>query len=246
MTEHGTLEANICRHCQNRCISCSHGSPWAKPYFMEPDQLARDLDALKKVLTVQQFYCLGGEPLLHPRILDLLDVGRASGIAKENCILTNGRLLPKMPEAFWTKLDVIRISVYPTLDRSVIELAEQKKKQYGFYLGLDFISTFWKQFEVSFDGRTFDKCPWKGGCWTVHDGYFYLCPQSAFFTDQFMGLAQNIDGLPLHDGLTDESFKAYLNRKEPYNACRICHSYKVQVPWREAGSLEEWIQESTI
>ena len=213
---------------------------------MEPAQLEKDLAVLNKFMRVQQFYCLGGEPLLHPKILEMLDVGRKSGIAKENCILTNGQRLDQMPEEFWTKLDVVRISVYPNLDRKIIALAEEKKKQYGFFLGFDYIDVFWKQFAVSPTGETFKGCPWKGACWTVHDGHFYLCPQSAFWTDQFMGLPQNIDGLPLDDSLTEEKLIAYANRTEPYKACRMCHSYKERVTWKEASTLEQWIKESTL
>lgn len=245
MIEHGTLEANVTRHCTNRCTNCSHANPFHPPYFMAPEQLAQDLAALKPVLKVKQFYCLGGEPLLHPQILDLLDVGRASGIAQEICVLTNAMLLDRMPEAFFQKINVLRISVYPKLPRERMELAKAKQKQYGFYLGFDGVSLFWKQFEANPLGESFHQCPWKGACWTVHDGHFYLCPQAAFWPDRFFGLPQWHDGLPLA-GLTEEKLSAYVNRKEPFIACRLCGSYKKQVPWTESATYEDWIRDSKV
>jgi hypothetical protein len=213
---------------------------------MAPETLARDLERLKPFLSVQQFFALGGEPLLHPKIVEILDVARASGIAREIGVLTNGSLLDRMPEEFWTKIDILRISVYPKLDPKLLDLARGRSERHKFYLGLDGITVFWKQFQVNPGGKTFFNCPWKGSCWTVHEGHFYLCPQSAFWTDKFLNLPQAINGLPLDENLTEEKLLDYANRKVPFAACSICNSYAVQVPWKESHNLEEWIKESTL
>lgn len=239
-----TLEANVVTHCMNKCCNCSHASPWNKPYFMPVEVLEQDLATLAQFMRVKQFFLLGGEPLLHPQILDLLDVANASPIASETCVLTNGRLFSRMPQEFWTKFDFLRISAYPNLDRAEISLAEGKSKQFGFGMGVDWISTFWQQFEKS-EGKHFLQCPWRERCLTVHHHYLYLCPAAAFFPEAFMGMDKSPDGLAL-DGLTEEKLAAYLDRKEPFETCKICHSFVRQTDWHEVHDREQWIKESTL
>ena len=54
---------------------------------------SRDLAVARDVLRPRYFKLVGGEPLLHPRLPELLDVARASGIAEVYSVTTNGVLL---------------------------------------------------------------------------------------------------------------------------------------------------------
>ena len=248
MIEHGTLEANVTRHCINSCACCSHASPISPRYFMEPKQLEKDIAGLKPFVHFKQFYLLGGEPLLHPRVCDLLDIVTASGIANDTCMLTNGVLLNRVPPEFWDKVDFIRMSAYDKPNRSeVVAYAKKLCAEHNVGLGVDYIDLFWKQFKPSpDDGRaSFAMCPWKGACWTVHDGHFYLCPGSAFYPDTIMSLPQNVDGLPI-EGLTEQKFLDFINRKEPLRTCTICHSFKERNPWHEVHGREAWIKDATL
>jgi hypothetical protein len=213
---------------------------------MEPDQLARDLAILSPLLKVGTFYCSGGEALLHPKIVELVKVAKASGISKCVAVLTNGRLLHKMPEEFWQSIDFLRVSVYPNLDWTNIGIAKVKALKYGFALGITESDQFFKQFSKTPVPDAFKRCPWKKECFVVHEGKFFLCPQSAFFPDRFMELPEGTDGLPLNESLTEENLTGYINRKLPFQACTICLSYTQQAPWREAVSEEEWKRLSTI
>ena len=98
------LEANIVRHCNNRCVACSHASAFQPAWTMTPEMLLRDLIALSPCIHANQFKLLGGEPTLHPDICEMLAVSHAAGIADEINVTTNGRLLPKMPPEFWEQL----------------------------------------------------------------------------------------------------------------------------------------------
>lgn len=246
MIERNTMESNVVTHCNNSCVSCSHASPFSKAYYMEPATLLNDLKVLQPFVRPKSFYLLGGEPLLHPKIDELIEVTWESGISKEVCILTNARLLDKMSDHFFKRVSSIRISVYPNLPREMITFAKEKSKQYGFGLAIDGISVFWKQFAIHPEGETFHGCPWKGACWTVHEGHLYLCPQAAFWPEKYLGLPCNIDGLNLHDGLTEQKILDYANRKEPLKACHICESYTVQVPWEECHDKSKWLKKSTV
>ncbi len=153
-----------------------------------------------------------------------------------------------MPEEFWQKIDILRLSVYKRLDPKMIELARAYANKYGFDLQAWEYPEFYQQLKaVRDDGvESFKGCPYKTDCYTVHEGHFYLCPQSAFFPKRFMGLAPNVDGLAL-DGMTDESLHGFLNRTEPLNGCKIClGGHKIKKPWAEARSRQDWIEASTF
>jgi hypothetical protein len=244
-----SLESNIVRRCINHCGSCSHASPFAEPYFMKPEQLAKDLATLKPFIHAGLFSILGGEPLLHPQICDFIDAVKASGISDTVEVLTNGMLLERMPEAFWEKLQRLVVSAYPNkFTPAMRRLAEERSKRHGFFFGAREYTEFYRQFKHEPDdgAESFKDCPWKLRCWTVHDGYFFLCPQSAFFTDSIMGLPQTTDGLPIDEKLTEQKLADFINQKEPFVSCRICHSYKEIVPWHEiTTNHEDWVKDAT-
>ncbi len=245
-----SLEANITRHCNQRCASCSHASPFASPYFMKPEQLAKDLATLKPLIHAGIFCVLGGEPLLHPQICDFLDVVNASGIADKSEVLTNGALLERMPEAFWAKLQRLVVSAYPGhFTPAIRSLVEERSRRHGFFMGIREYDKFYKQLKAKPDDgvASFLGCPWKQRCWTVHDGCFYLCPQAAFFPDSFMNLSIQTDGLPIDGTLTEQILSDFIHRQQPFVSCRICDPYTKLEPWHEVKtSKADWIKDATV
>ena len=65
---------------------------------------------------------LGGEPLLHPDLLSVIDAVRRSGVCDSISLTTNGLLLPRMTAEFWSAIDVVEVSLYP--NRSIKEEAQ--------------------------------------------------------------------------------------------------------------------------
>lgn len=243
------LEANLVHHCNNRCVACNHASAFTEPYIMSELSLKNDLAALAPVLHTA-FFCLqGGEPLLHPGILDMMDIAYHSGISDNYGILTNGKLFPKMPEEFWAKCRdqqvELRCSVYGNLSQDVQEFAQAKARQYGINYRPGPIRQFFKVLGNYPNGESFYGCPW-AQCHTVHDGHFYICPISTFWPKQFMGLPERIDGFPLA-GMKEEDLHAFIHRKTPLNSCRRCTGGKAPaVEWHECRTEEEWMKESTV
>lgn len=243
----GHLDINVVTHCNSRCTSCSHASPFTKAYYMSPETMARDLESIKPFLSFHRIQLVGGEPTLHPNISELLGVARRSGVGSSTSIITNGRLLPKMGDDFWNALEILQLSVYGNLDRSVIDLARKKATEHKFTFCFAEFTQFYLQFKSSpDDGESFNSCPWKTTCYTLHEGKFYLCPQSAFFPSLFQELPFGIDGLPL-EGLTEEKLSEFMSRDKPFNACKIClGSLAHIIPWSESKTKEEWIKGSTL
>jgi hypothetical protein len=240
----GHLDVNVASGCNFGCVSCSHAAPANKHEFMSPEVLAADLSNLSKVVRFHRIQMVGGEPTLHKKLPEMMRVSRASGIANEVMVITNGSLLKRMPDEFWQELDTLQLSIYPNLDTDIPEFARTKCAEFG----KPFYSTTYTQFHKQFrsepnDGSHFKTCHWRKDCWSVHCGRFYLCPQSIFFPKNFMGLEEGVDGLPL-EGITEESFSAFINRTEPLNACRICMANEMKPrPWAEA-KRSEWLEKS--
>lgn len=243
------LEANIVHHCVNRCCACNHGSPFADPYFMSELRLKKDLAALVPVLHTD-FFCLqGGEPLLHPGIIDMIDIACDSGIAEKCGILTNGRLFPRMPEEFWKRCGErqieLRCSVYPNLPEDVLRLAENLATRFGVNYRPGRIGAFSLMFGDYPNGESFRQCPWKT-CHTVHEGFFYICPISTFWPKQFMHLPEIVDGYCL-ETMTEEGLREFIERKTPLQSCRRCTgSQALQISWHECDTEEQWLKESTV
>lgn len=243
------LEINATRSCTNACVVCNHASTrFTEAYYMEPAALERDLLKIKDLLRVKLMFVQGGEPLLHPKVVDLLRLVANSGMAKQYGVLTNGKLLPRMKEDFWKLLAdykmELRMSCYPDLPEEIVPFALAKAAEYGFTVRPQAINSF-KPLFLKNNGNTYFGCPWNR-CLTIHEGWFYLCPLTAFFPKQFMSLPEHIDGLSL-DGLTEEKLGEFLKRDTPLETCKICAGARGQsIPWKQNGTKAEWEQEAGL
>ena len=243
------MEINATRHCTNACTNCNHASlKYTEHYFMDPAVLKRDLDVMKLHLRTKLLFVQGGEPLLHPNVVDLLRICLESGIAKQCGILTNGKLLKQQGDDLWALLRdghcELRLSCYPDLNPDIVPWIEAKAREWNFYVRPQQISTF-KPLFLKNDGRTYFGCPWNR-CLTIHEGYFYLCPLTTFFPKQYMGLDEHIDGIPI-EGMTDEKLDAFLHREHPLETCKICAGGRGQdIPWHQNTSKEEWESEAGL
>jgi organic radical activating enzyme len=250
------IEINITRHCNNSCAACNHGSPWAERYFMEPEVLWRDLAVLKPILHTKLLCLQGGEPLLHGRITELMDVIRASGVAGQYAILTNGKLLHNMPEEFYQRCASLmvgdkpfelRVTAYPNLDVRLLDRPAKKSQEYGFVFRVYQKVDFWKLFKQQPDeGREIWRTCYARECHTLHEGWFYHCPLSCFFPKQFFGWDEHIDGISL-DGITEGSLARFLSQTEPPKTCSRCAGGPgIAIPWHESKTFEEWMKAANV
>jgi hypothetical protein len=255
-TDYG-CEINAVRHCTNACVVCNHASTkYTEKYFMSLDVLKRDLDVMKNHLRTKLLFVQGGEPLLHPDIVQMMSLCYDSGIAKQCGVLTNGKLLPRMKDDFWEMLASrgmeLRISVYPDLPPDIVPWIHAVAQKFGFFVRPTEIGGFKPVFRSVPDGRTYFGCPWNR-CLTIHEGFFYLCPLSTFWPEQFMkrsekwkDISPTVDGLEI-EGMTDTRLGEFIGRRYPLESCKICSGATGDsIPWHQNHSKDEWEAEAGI
>lgn len=234
--EHGrivtrALEAHVVDHCNLTCAECCSLSPHLAPWFADPEALARDLARAAPLLAPRVFKLVGGEPLLHPDLVTLVEVVRASGIAPRISITTNGLLLDRTPDALWSAIDALTISLYPrpAIDAATRAAIEARAARFGVALN-------WKQQDefvvmtrptptddTAETSAVFEGCWIRERCHMLRAGRFYTCTRPPHFQAFHRGAHDfTADGLALADA-TVADLHAYLTRAEPLAACAHCY-----------------------
>jgi hypothetical protein len=215
----------------------------------------RDLAALAQVMRFYRFRFVGGEPLLHRELLAHVEAVRASGIAEEIQVCTNGALLDRTPEAVFAAIDTLTISWYPDphCDQAKIDRAVEICKRAGTKVGVLKIDEF-RRMQVArpFEDRTlvkaiYDTCEiahtWY--CQTFYEGRFYLCSRPLFTGPYLAKLGvsapdfRELDGIALHEPRLRERLVKALRSKQPLAACSYClGTVGRNQPWRQLPSAE--------
>jgi hypothetical protein len=224
-------EVNVTEHCNLSCRACSHLSPVLARHSIDPGTLERDLSLLAPHYRARRILLLGGEPLLHPKLLDVIRVARRSGVGEIVTVVTNGVLLPRMPSGFWAAVDRVEVSLYPgkELTAEQIEACSRSAETHGVELNLSRIAEFRESYAElgTLDGRLvrriYESCVlahvWR--CHTVADGYFYKCPPSYFIPKLIASV--DLDALRIEDdaGFGDRLLR-FLEDPTPLASCRNC------------------------
>src|SRR5215213_3438808 len=183
-------ELNVVSHCNLACRSCSHLAPVMSKSFVDVDSVFRDFSTLAKYFRPQYVKILGGEPLLHSNLLDIIDAIRRSGICEHIQVCTNGILLPRMLPPFWTKVNEIHMSIYPgkELNAEQLTYVRQQAQDYNVDLKLFYFDHFRESYseigtsDEQLVQRIYRTCQiahvWR--CHTVFNGYLFKCPQSIY------------------------------------------------------------------
>ena len=98
------IEIHLTEHCNLKCKYCSHFSAIAKEEYYDVNKYKKDMKRLSKITggKINVIQLLGGEPLLHPEINKLMNITRFYFPHTTIDIITNGLLLDKMPDSFWS------------------------------------------------------------------------------------------------------------------------------------------------
>lgn len=181
------FSVNIVDHCNLNCKYCDHFAPLAKEKYADIKDLEKDFKRISSLINIQLIGLMGGEPLLHPQLPEILKMARRVLPKTKLKIYTNGILLPQQNRLFWETCRDYNISIaisrYPiNLKLKTIYNASKKYNvKIRFYDGS--LYEFKKMFKLAFDmeGRLdpneMHKVCWqnKGGCSYLGDGKLYQC-----------------------------------------------------------------------
>ena len=251
---------HLAEHCNLNCCSCSHFSPLAEPEFLDPEEFRRDIIRLGELFNHEciEIQLMGGEPLLHPQIISIMKTARALFTKGRIVIVSNGILLPQMPDEFWQAChdNNIGISVthYPIkLDEAKIKaIAEKFNIDFEWFVS-DAVKNFFYLKPIDLAGKgnsvkNFAACVWANRCFQLRHGRLYTCmfiPYVYHFNKRF---SQNIEVTDMdsvniyEEGLSKDTILQRLS--EPLPACRFCKIPEVHgsVKWHVSEKkIDEWL-----
>ena len=147
------LEINIVDQCNLNCKGCTHFSNICDNKFVSLDKYKSDLEMIVEKFNLYNFRLLGGEPLLHPQLSELVDITRKILPNSRIIIVTNGLLINKLSDSVLKKLSernvIVSISLYePTFEmlESIINVLKQYNINYlindDYFKGTEVIEKF--------------------------------------------------------------------------------------------------------
>lgn len=195
-----TFEVSLVDHCNLSCQMCDHYSQLSDKWFVDMKQFELDMKRMGEICNhkLAAITLLGGEPTLHPKIIDCMKITREQFPDTELIVLTNGTLLVQLENSpngnFWQvckDLDVhITVTVYPVkLDYIAME---ELAKKYGVALAMSsdiHAKNLTKVVKIS-DKHTMDlsgsikkylcvNCLYFNKFCVLKDGKIYMCPIAA-------------------------------------------------------------------
>ena len=252
------FEVHLADHCNLNCISCTHFCPLVKEKFLDIDIFRRDCERIAELSKgqMEQIRFLGGEPLLHERIIDILNIGRNCFQYAELTIVTNGLLLPKQTELFWDECNInevhIHISKYPIkINRAEIDRLANKYNVKIAYLGTKG-TLVWRDMKLGITQEqniieNFNLCYQSNLCINLHEGKLYTCPTipyikylNEYFGEHFM-VSEN-DYIDIYNTESMGEILDFLCKPVPF--CKYCNIKEQKViSWAVSKKdRKEWIK----
>jgi len=234
------LEFHAVHHCNLACEGCSHFAPHAPHERVEVQRFQDSVTAAAARLTPTWVHLLGGEPLLHPGLFQLLvDLQQGFPDAARK-LVTNGTLMAHADDRIYDVLadtrTAVAISVYPGV---IIrpELIEERCRTHGIALEFWEQSTFLDFLDSS--GRSDSRearlnCPMEGAA-NINDDRLFPCPVTAW--GQFAGLPTGpAEGMPLSAAASELAW--LLDRRRITSCCRFCRPRPARVPHRRRSATQ--------
>lgn len=253
------IEILLTDNCNLNCAYCNHFAPLAKPHSYALESYIRDIKRLKELFgkDIWDIKLMGGEPLLHPDIEEVIKETRNTFKESNISILTNGLLLPKMKDSFWKicKSNNIKISITKykdTPDKEILNLVHKYNVSFEYYPNSDESSldkNNMVKFCVNENGdtdvvRRFLDCGNANKTITLRDGKLYTCPFKAtvchfnrYFNSQIP--VGESDFIELYKAKDKDTIYRFLSK--PTNTCKYCYGECSFVNWKRSERVkEEW------
>jgi sulfatase maturation enzyme AslB (radical SAM superfamily) len=249
------VDINVAAHCNLKCKYCANFCPITEEKYLDLQEYDRDLQRLAflskgKIKTIR---LLGGEPLLHPRLTEVMDSTRRYFPLSKIDLVTNGLLLLKMSEQFWLKCREhgvkVAISHYPielqyekikeTAKRHKVK-TEYGKKARGMYKWLLDLSGG----QDAKESHSF--CFRANQCTVLQNGKIYACslPSWIQYFNKYFGKNLEVsekDSIDIYQAESFEQIQKFLGNPIPF--CKYCNTKEMDYNYQWAVSnkeIEEW------
>ncbi len=231
------IEYCLTEHCNLNCYGCDHATALFSPKFTELEVFEKDLRILSEVLSAEELRIVGGEPLLHPQLVEFLQISREVAIADKIVLYTNGLLLHKAPREMWELIDELWVSIYPNVSRKFsLEALSVISNEYGVKLRPYEINEFKLTLlntridDSDLVTEIFQDCDLahQWSCHAIYEGRYYKCAQSPLFEDRLRRLGiviknKDLDAIKLHNNPSLKTeLEQYLKSEKPLLACTYC------------------------
>lgn len=253
------IEFHIVDHCNLNCAYCDHFTPLAPEWYADIDKILADFRQLKKIYdNIGKIYVLGGEPLLHPNLLEIFKPLKEIFPDSEVTLITNGILLEKQEEIFWKTLSENRISLSMTKYPIKIDYEKFLKKCDDYNIKSYFFAGERNEMysiQLNHKGDTnieqaFNRCTRKK-CHFLRDGKLYLCtltPNIPFLNNHFKlnFKIKNKDYIDIYKETSTTKINKFLKNPIPFCAyCPKSEWEKVQYKISKK-EIEEWVDVSSL
>ena len=231
------IETHLVEHCNLNCQMCTHFSPLAHPKFTEIESFSQDMQRLQDLFcnNVSYIMLLGGEPLLHPRVAEFLEIARKHFRNAKIILYTNGLKIPQMEADFWNgcqKNDImITLTRYPI--PADYDYIKKLMKEHG--VTYQYCNTLGRSkksshYPLDLHGtqdprQSFLACDMANRCIFLRDGRLYTCvviPNIQHFNEYFH---QNLevsplDSIDIYQAQSGAEIMRFLASPPPF--CRYC------------------------
>ena len=242
------LEVLITQLCNLHCDGCALYSNYTVKYEQSYKELKEYLRLWANRLQPQQFRIIGGEPFLHPRLIDIVQSVNESFPDSKRSVVTNGTNLqkhpsfPKIASETGTELHLSIHSDDPKylamLEPGIKILREWKKAYPGlnvtfgdyryFTRGYNGVGSKMKPFEDHNPRESWKNCSAQQ-CKNIGGGRLYKCPQIMLLRETLEKFGLNNDPkwekYLSYDGIgldsSDDELTAFVTRQEEF-ICSMC------------------------
>jgi MoaA/NifB/PqqE/SkfB family radical SAM enzyme len=254
------FEVHIAEHCNLNCRGCEHFSSIANESYLSIDIFERDCKRLFELTNgnISRIELLGGEPLLHPKLVEILSISRKYFKSSDINILTNGMLLLSQPDEFWINCKQNRINLFITKYpiKLKYDAIDQLARKHGidlhYFGGTD--KSIKQMYCVPIDltgtqnnKDSFKKCFRSNTCIQLQDGKLFTCqiiPYIKHFNKYFnqnLEITEN-DYIDIYKAKNIEEILHFLSTPIPF--CRYCNVNKTVygIEWGiSKKEISEWV-----
>ena len=244
------LEIQVVNHCNLNCCGCSHFSNISDEFFIEIESLKRDLKDLSSKFIVKKISLIGGEPLLHKNLKEIINEIKKIFPYVQIIISTNGILIPSLSKDFLSFLRkenvMFELSKYPitsSIFSNILDSIEERELLSGIYIRNSFRKYINIKGNSNID-KNYKNCLMKH-CITLLNGNLYHCPFSIYvenFNKRFKQKIKVDEGINIKNSSAKEILKY---TKNPIETCRFCTlDRNVSMEWTQnEPKIEDWLAE---